>query len=260
METNQQKIFDVLKKSFKLESFRTSQERVINNILSGNHSLVLMPTGMGKSLCYQLPAVMKQGLTVVISPLISLMKDQVDSMKRLGLDAVYINSSLSKPEREGRYRGLRQGKYKIILVSPERFRKQEFLESLTGREISFLAVDEAHCISQWGHDFRPDYSRIKEFRGLIGNPVTIALTATATKRVQLNIIEKLGLKPGEITIFNEGICRPNLSLEVQEVIDENEKFEMIYRLIKKEKGSRIVLIIKGILRSYGKIDARITAR
>ncbi len=250
MRFTRDEIVNVLRKQFNIEKFRSSQEKIVRNILAGNHCLVLMPTGMGKSLCYQVPAVIQEGLTIVISPLISLMKDQVDAMKKLNIDAVYINSSLSKAEREKRYGNIEKGGYKILMVSPERFRKKEFLDVIKSREISLLAVDEAHCISQWGHDFRPDYSRIKEFRKIIHDPVTIALTATATKVIRKDIIEKLGLKQEEVSIFNEGICRPNLSLTVEEVIDETEKFELVYNYLRSERGSRIVYfnLIKGIER------------
>ncbi|MFC1671066.1 RecQ family ATP-dependent DNA helicase [Spirochaetota bacterium] len=242
------KIKEVLKNTFKVNNFRASQERIIHDVLDGKHCLVLMPTGMGKSLCYQLPAVIMEGLTVVISPLISLMKDQVDALVELGIEAVYINSSLSKPQREERYRNIGKGKYCILFVSPERFRKEEFVEVIKSRGVSLLAVDEAHCISQWGHDFRPDYSRIREFRELIGNPATIALTATATKSVREDIIEKLGLSQEVITVYNEGICRPNLSLSVEYAIDETEKFDLVYEHVKSESGSRIVYfnLIRGI--------------
>jgi ATP-dependent DNA helicase RecQ len=248
MKFSNDNILSALKEHFGLDGFRGSQDRVVKHVLEGKHSLVIMPTGMGKSHCYQLPALLLEGLTLVISPLISLMKDQADSLEGLGIDAVYINSSLSKSEREKRYADIKKGKHRILLVSPERFRINEFIDIIQSREVSLLAVDEAHCISQWGHDFRPDYSRIKEFREIMGNPVTIALTATATKQVQEDIIKKLGLLPDEIRVFNEGISRPNLYLGVEEAIDEVHKFELVYEQIKKEEGSRIVYfnLIKGI--------------
>jgi ATP-dependent DNA helicase RecQ len=233
-------IHTTLKESFGLESFRNSQVEAIRHTLGGGNSLVLMPTGMGKSLCYQLPALLLDGLTVVISPLIALMKDQVDSLKKRGIDAVFINSSLGKSERENRYDGIRSGRYRLVFVSPERFQKSTFLEVIQTRTISLLAVDEAHCVSQWGNDFRPDYARVHEFRAILGNPVTMALTATATRRVQLDIIEKLGFKPDEIRIFNEGISRPNLHLSVINVLDNVEKFEEILELIEEFKGTAVI--------------------
>lgn len=233
-------IYRVLKETFGAEEFRSSQKEIILRTLSGGDSLVLMPTGMGKSLCYQLPAMLLEGLTVVISPLIALMKDQVDSLKKIGIDAAYINSTLGRGEREDRYRRVKSGEYRILYVSPERFRKKDFVDVIKTREVSLLALDEAHCVSQWGNDFRPDYSRIAEFREIMGNPVTIALTATATGAVQQDIISKSGIPADRVMIFNEGICRPNLRLSVHDVIDEEEKFQIIHRMVKKCNGTAIV--------------------
>lgn len=240
MNFTEQQLLDILKNTFKADSFRTSQKEIVCRVLEGRHSLVLMPTGMGKSLCYQLPALLMDGLTVVISPLISLMKDQVDQLLKLNIDAAYINSSLSKTERDRRYRAIREGRYKILYVSPERFRKKNFTDVIRAREISLLALDEAHCVSQWGNDFRPDYSRINEFRDILGNPPTIALTATATLEVEADIIRKTGIPLEDMKVFNEGICRPNLSLSVRGIIDEVEKFTALYELVKKRAGSAIV--------------------
>ncbi|EMJ96342.1 RecQ family ATP-dependent DNA helicase [Leptospira alstonii] len=229
-----------LKTLFGISSFRTSQERIISEVLSGKNCLVVMPTGMGKSICYQLPALALDGLTVVISPLIALMQDQVSKLKNLGIDAGYINSSLSKQDRLLSYENLRRGKYKIVYVSPERFRKKEFIDSLQSRKISLLAIDEAHCISQWGHDFRPDYTKIAEFREILGKPATIALTATATLEIQKDIVLQMGLQESEIEIYNEGICRPNLFLDVRTFVDEPSKSEAILELLKEQKKSAIV--------------------
>lgn len=240
MKIIEEDILNVLKEKFNFSGYRSSQKEIIERTLNGGHSLVLMPTGMGKSMCYQVPALLMDGLTVVISPLISLMKDQVDQLRSLGIDASFINSSLNKAERLRRYRHIREGKYKLLYVSPERFRKSDFAEVISERKISLLAIDEAHCVSQWGNDFRPDYSRVGEFRQLLGNPVTMALTATATGRVQEDIIKKTGIPEKEIKIYNEGVCRPNLSLSVIPVLDENEKFEGILSHINKTKGNAII--------------------
>ncbi len=233
-------MYHQLKKYFGFTSFRSSQEQIIERTLTGKHSLVIMPTGMGKSLCYQIPALMFDGLTLVVSPLIALMKDQVDGLVKRGIDVAFINSSLTSDERERRYQNIREGKYKLLYVTPERFRKVEFLECISQREIKLLAVDEAHCISQWGHDFRPDYSRLKEFRSLIHNPTTIALTATATPDVQKNIITQLGLTDSEMMIFHEGIERPNLNLDVLHVWGQDEKLDHILKIREKYPGSGIV--------------------
>jgi len=227
-------------KYFKHESFLGRQEEIINDILAGNHVLTIMPTGSGKSVLYQLPALLLAELTVVISPLIALMKDQVDSLQKLKIDAAFINSSLSKKEREKRYKNLEEGKYKILYVTPERFRKKEFLEIINKRKINLLAVDEAHCISQWGHDFRPDYTRLKEFRSKMGNPLTIALTATATPAVQKDIIDQLGLTETEIKMYHEGIGRQNLFLEAADLWGEDEKLQVIKDTLKQKPGSGII--------------------
>jgi len=230
----------ILKKHFGFPQFRGKQEEIIRHVLNNKHALVLMPTGMGKSLCFQIPALALSGLTVVISPLIALMKDQVDGLRKKNIPAVFVNSSLSKKEREKRYQQLKDGKHKILYVTPERFRKKEFVDLIQKRGASLLAVDEAHCISEWGHDFRPDYTRLKEFRAILGNPVTLALTATATPDVQEDIIRQLGLKKSETALFNEGIERPNLHLKTRDVFGEQEKQDFIKTQIQELKGDAIV--------------------
>ena len=241
---------EALETYFHYSSFRGQQLPIIETVLAHQHALVIMPTGMGKSLCFQIPALVRaheanapQPLTLVISPLIALMKDQVDALRRRKIDAAFINSSLSRTEREDRYQAVREGRYCMLYVTPERFRKPEFLEVLGAREIDLLAVDEAHCISEWGHDFRPDYTRVAEFRALVGNPTTIALTATATPEVQQDIIRQLGLRPDEVRMFHEGIDRPNLELAVEPVWDDAEKLAHILRIDQDprlQEGSGIV--------------------
>ncbi|MCF6150136.1 MAG: ATP-dependent DNA helicase RecQ [Candidatus Kuenenia sp.] len=247
----------ILERYFGYTSFFWQQENVIDCVLAKKHAIVIAPTGIGKSLCYQVPAVMCNDLTVVISPLISLMKDQVDSLLRRGIEATYINSTLSRNAREARYSELEQGSYRILYVTPERFRKPDFVHILSGRMISLLAVDEAHCISEWGHDFRPDYTRLKEIRQLLGNPVTIALTATATPVVQKDIIDQLGLKPDDVKTFHGGIDRPNLSLQIEEVFNDDEKLDHILCIADKYKGSGIVYftLIK-TLDAFGELLSR----
>ncbi len=230
----------LLKKYFGYSQFRGQQQEIIEHVINKKHALVIMPTGMGKSLCYQIPALASDELTVVISPLIALMKDQVDGLRRRDIDAIFINSSLGRKERETRYAGLAKGKYKMLYVTPERFRKPEFVEIMSKRPVSLLAVDEAHCISEWGHDFRPDYTRLQEFREIIHNPPTIALTATATPPVQKDVIRQLGLDEAEVSLFHEGIDRPNLHLEVVDLWGEDEKLHEMLEMRKREKGSGII--------------------
>lgn len=229
-----------LKQHFQFKSFRGIQRSIIETVLGGKHALALMPTGSGKSLLYQLPALMLKDLTIVISPLIALMKDQVDALQRKSIDATFVNSSLTKKEREQRYQNILDGKYKLLYVTPERFRKKDFIEIIRQRSISLLAVDEAHCISEWGHDFRPDYTRIAEFRKIMSNPTTIALTATATPAVQQDIITQLGLSEKEITVFHEGINRPNLILSVTDLWGEDEKLNFVLKFLAEHKGSGII--------------------
>lgn len=231
-----------LQQYFGFQDFRGDQGEVIKHTLLGGHSLVLMPTGMGKSVCYQLPAKLLPGLTLVISPLIALMKDQVDKAAQRGFRVAQINSSLSKSERESNYLKLKQQAFELIYVTPERFRKPEFIEALKGNTISLLAVDEAHCISQWGHDFRPDYSRLSEIRKLLGNPTTMALTATATREVREDIVRQLGLAIDQVKLFNHGIERPNLALRVEEVYGVDEKIRAIVALRHQIKGPIIVYV------------------
>lgn len=235
------KIFDILKNYFGYDSFKGEQEAVIRRIVNERkHSLVLMPTGSGKSLCYQIPALYFENSTIVISPLIALMQDQVDALRKKNIPAAFINSTLSKQEREKRLKDFLDGKIKLLYVTPERFRKQDFVERIKKVKIDLLAVDEAHCISEWGHDFRPDYSRIGEFRELLGNPLTIALTATATHAVQEDIIKKLNINKNEIKIFHQGIERPNLRLEAVDVFDDKEKLREIFSTLEKYEGSGII--------------------
>lgn len=232
--------FDSIKNTFGISSFRGKQETIINHILNRGDALVLMPTGMGKSLCYQIPALILPGICIVISPLIALMKDQVSALQKKGVSAEFINSSLSKSERLERYNNLKSGKYKILYVSPERFQKKDFLDAIYTQSVSLLAIDEAHCISQWGHDFRPDYTKISWFREILGNPTTVALTATASQRVQEDIVTQLGVAIEKIKIFDDGLFRPNLKLSVVDCFDTEEKYHKIFSDLKINNGASII--------------------
>jgi ATP-dependent DNA helicase RecQ len=242
-----------LKQNFGHDHFRGDQESVLLSVLQEKSALVLMPTGMGKSLCYQLPSLILDGLTVVISPLIALMQDQVDKAHTHGLNATYLSSTLSREERTARYQQIGRGEFKLIYVTPERFRKPEFLQALAGKKISLLAVDEAHCISQWGHDFRPDYSRLGEFRELLGNPVTLALTATATAAVQKDILRELRIE--EAPTFSSGIERPNLALQVHDVYGLDEKVRGLVGLRHMVPGAGIIYF--SLIQTLYKVSAEL---
>jgi ATP-dependent DNA helicase RecQ len=231
-------LHELLMNNFEFTYFRGEQEAILRKVWANESVLALMPTGMGKSLCYQFPAKIREGLVLVISPLIALMQDQVYKAQKMGISATFINSSLSRDERDSRMARLAAGEFKLLLVTPERFRKPEFLDSIKGRSIQLLAVDEAHCISQWGHDFRPDYFKLGEFRKILGNPPTLALTATATAEVQQDILEKLNLPHAE-TIFG-GIERSNLAINVHDVYGLDEKVRMILGLFHQTLGAGIV--------------------
>ena len=223
-----------LREFFGFEEFREGQREVIEAVLEGHDTVVVMPTGGGKSLCYQLPALMREGVTVVVSPLIALMKDQVDALRARNLPATFINSSLDFEEQKERIAGVRRGQFKLLYVAPERFRSTHFVETLQRADISLFAVDEAHCISAWGHDFRPDYLRLKAFRERIGSPQTLALTATATPYVRADIIEQLSLR--DPRAFVSGFDRPNLSIGVVHTEREREKFARIRQLADEYAG------------------------
>ena len=217
----------LLQEHFGFDDFRNSQADIIDHVLSGRHAMVVMPTGMGKSLCYQIPALTfppeSGDLVLVLSPLIALMQDQVDALKRRGIQATFINSSLERSEREKRYAEVANGSFRLLFVTPERFRKDDFCDAIARRTIRLLAIDEAHCVSQWGHDFRPDYTRVADIRKQLGEPTTIALTATATAECREDIYRQLDISSSDIRLFHEGIDRPNLTLDVRPVWDESEK-------------------------------------
>lgn len=223
---------------FGLSEFRPGQREVIESIVRGDNSLCVMPTGGGKSLCYQLPAIVRPGLTIVVSPLIALMKDQVDRLRQLGIPAALVNSTLSHGEQESRLQDVASGKYNLVYVAPERLRNSRFLEAIRATPIQLLAIDEAHCISQWGHDFRPDYTRIGKFREWLGGIQTVALTATATPRVREDIVSVLGLeRPKQ---FMSGFARPNLHFGVVSCKTEREKDDELQQFLKRQNGAGII--------------------
>src|SRR6185369_14153975 len=221
-----------LREHFGFDSFREGQREVIESILEGKDAVVVMPTGSGKSLCYQLPALMLGGATLVVSPLIALMKDQVDALHARGLPATFINSAIPEREQHSRIESVRRGQYKLIYIAPERFRSSRFSAALRDVNISLFAVDEAHCVSTWGHDFRPDYLRLKHVITSLGNTRTLALTATATPYVRSDIIQQLGLKTPQT--FVSGFDRPNLAIEVVHTQREREKITRIKHLAKSQ--------------------------
>jgi ATP-dependent DNA helicase RecQ len=227
-----------LQKYFGFDYFREGQEDVIRRILKGQHSLLVMPTGSGKSLAYQLPALLLPGITLVISPLIALMKDQVDRLVQLGLPATYINSSLSTSEINRRLRAVQEKQVKLLYIAPERLRSRSFTRILARVDVSLLAVDEAHCISQWGHDFRPDYLQIGPIWQAMGKPTLLATTATATKTVQKDIGKLLGLK--NIYTIITGFNRPNLTFRVIPAADARTKLQLLQALMPSFEGSAIV--------------------
>jgi ATP-dependent DNA helicase RecQ len=223
-------VYDTLRTVFGFESFRPNQETIINNILKQQDVFAVMPTGGGKSLCYQLPALLLEGTAVVISPLISLMKDQVDAARENGIAAVFMNSSLDQREMANIERKLKADQVKLLYIAPERFAMPQFIETLRGIPLSLFAIDEAHCISEWGHDFRPDYLALSAIPELFPHVPVAAFTATATQKVQQDIIRKIGLRTPHTVraTFN----RPNLFYQVK------SKAGVEQQLLEFLKGSR----------------------
>ena len=233
--TSSSEIRNTLKNFFGFDSFKGDQEEIIQHLLDGNDCFVLMPTGGGKSLCYQLPAIMMDGVAIVISPLIALMKNQVDAIRGFveGGDSIahFLNSSLNKSQVDAVHSDILSGRTKILYVAPESLIKPENVSFLQGVKISFYAVDEAHCISEWGHDFRPEYRRIREIVDEIGRAPIIALTATATPKVQSDILKNLGIL--DARVFKSSFNRTNLYYEVKDKVDADKD---IVRYIRQNPG------------------------
>ena len=228
----------LLREQFGFDRFRPGQERAIASVLGAHDTLVVLPTGGGKSLCYQVPGLLLPKLTVVVSPLISLMKDQVDALTARGLPAAFLNSTLSAGEISDRLARAERGELKLLYLAPERFDMGRALERIANIGVSLLAIDEAHCISEWGHDFRPSYLRVKQVRERLGLPPTIALTATATPEVRKDIVRQLGLSHPEIIVT--GFDRANLHYHVVRTRTEGDKDGALVRTLKQFPGQAIV--------------------
>ena len=236
-------LLPLLKRYFGFTSFRPLQEEIIRDSLAGKDVFALLPTGGGKSLCFQLPALARDGLTVVVSPLIALMKDQVDALQAAGVPATFLNSSLAAGESRERLRGLHNGEFRLLYVAPERLMLSGFLEDLKRWNVRLIAVDEAHCISEWGHDFRPEYRQISELRKHFSNVPFMALTATATGRVREDIVTHLKLR--EPSCYVASFNRPNLTYRV---LAKNKPFDQLFEFLRarpKESGIVYCLSRKG---------------
>lgn len=236
--TSFQDIEYVLEQSFGLPAFREGQRDIIEAILEGSDVVAVMPTGGGKSLCFQLPALLLPGLTVVVSPLIALMKDQVDALHERGIQAGCVNSSLSGEEQARVLLAAARGQLKLLYIAPERFRSSQFMRALAGIDVSLFAVDEAHCLSQWGHDFRPDYLRLGSVVQALGRPRIAAFTATATQEVREDISASLRMQ--DPRVFFAGIDRDNLRIEFYPVAGkggQEQKIAAIQEYIQVHRGA-----------------------
>jgi ATP-dependent DNA helicase RecQ len=232
----------VLTRVFGLDAFRPGQQEIIGAILAGRDTLGIMPTGAGKSLCYQIPALLLHGTTLVISPLISLMKDQTDKLVEMGLAASALNSTLTVSEESAHLERIADERAEFVLVTPERLVTTEFREMLAALTVDLVVVDEAHCVSQWGHDFRPAYLEIKEAIQSLGSrrrrPPVLALTATAPEQTLASIVSELGMNRPEVV--NTGVYRPNLHYEVVRTVNEPQKRERLVQLLSDSDGTGIV--------------------
>jgi ATP-dependent DNA helicase RecQ len=231
---------EVLRDRFGYADFLPGQWEPVRAALGGRDALVVMPTGSGKSLIYQLPALLLPGLTVVVSPLIALMKDQQDKLSGQGIDAMAVHSHLSTAEERETHRMVEEGEGEILYLTPERFKDRDFFERLLGRTVSLFVVDEAHCVSQWGHDFRPDYLTLGSIARRLGAPPILALTATATEEVRRDIARQLGMRDPFVSVT--GFARPNLRFEVRRTVNETTKDEEVARMLRREAGSGVVYV------------------
>ncbi len=224
-------LLQLLKSTFGYSAFRPLQREIITASLGGRDVFALMPTGGGKSLCFQLPALVRTGLTVVVSPLIALMKDQVDQLQAAGVAATFLNSTLSAGEARARLAGLHRGKWRLLYVAPERLMLENWQENLRAWNVAALAIDEAHCISEWGHDFRPEYRQLARVRALLPETPIIALTATATERVREDIIARVQLR--DPAVFVASFNRPNLTYRV---VPKHQPLQQVIQFVKKRDG------------------------
>jgi ATP-dependent DNA helicase RecQ len=241
---------EALRRHFGYGAFRKGQEEVVRAVLSGRPTIAILPTGAGKSLCYQLPALLLEGTTVVVSPLVALMKDQVDALRARGIAAAFVNSSLAEGERQEAQSALRRGEYRLVYVAPERFKSPSFLSALASVKVPLLAVDEAHCISAWGHDFRPEYQQLAKAREAVRAERVLALTATATPEVRRDIADALELRNPQV--FVAGFDRPNLFVEVLRASGDKDK---LGRLITLARGGGPGLVYAATRKNVEKIVA-----
>src|SRR5215216_1231283 len=246
----------VLRNRFGHQDFHRGQWEAIQALVAGRDAVVVMPTGSGKSLIYQLPALLLPGLTVVVSPLIALMKDQQDKLTAQGVDAVAMHSHLNASETREAHRQIAEGEGEILYLTPERFKDRDFFERLLSRKVSLFVVDEAHCVSQWGHDFRPDYLVLGSIVTRLGRPPVLALTATATEEVRRDILRQLGMQDPHVTVT--GFARPNLRFEVRRTVNNDYKDKARAEILDGTEGTGIIYVatVKEAERLYAQLAER----